>query len=71
MSTLAPMPRSEIGPSPRAEDSWTLHSEARPSLEWLISPVAKEDFFEQYWEKRPLVVKRDQSNYFNSLLSFE
>ncbi len=45
--------------------------DARPSLDWLISPVAKRRFFEEYWEKRPLVVRRDQSNYFSSLLSFD
>jgi ribosomal protein L16 Arg81 hydroxylase len=45
--------------------------EAQPSLDWLISPVAKKKFFEAYWEKRPLVVKREQSNYFTSLLSFD
>ncbi len=48
-----------------------MHSQARPSLEWLISPVAKKKFFEEYWEKRPLVVRRDQPNYFTSLLSFD
>ncbi|MGA8029047.1 MAG: cupin domain-containing protein, partial [Bryobacteraceae bacterium] len=41
------------------------------SLEWLISPVAKKEFFDEYWEKRTLVVKRDQSSYFSSLLSFD
>ncbi len=40
-----------------------------PSLEWLITPVTKEQYFNEYWEKRPLVVKRDQPDYFSSLLS--
>src|SRR5260370_1281114 len=42
-----------------------------PSLEWLINPVNKEVFFESYWEKQPLVVKRNQRDYFNSLLSLD
>lgn len=42
-----------------------------PSLEWLIAPSTKADFFDQYWEKRPLVIKRGQPEYFRSLLSFE
>jgi ribosomal protein L16 Arg81 hydroxylase len=47
------------------------HAETRSSLEWLIDPITREVFFEEYWEKRPLVIKRDQSNYFASLLSFD
>jgi ribosomal protein L16 Arg81 hydroxylase len=46
-------------------------SGAGPSLEWLISPVRKEVFFEQYWEKQPLVVKRNQPDYFCSLLCLD
>jgi ribosomal protein L16 Arg81 hydroxylase len=42
-----------------------------PSLEWLISPISKDEFFQRYWEKETLVVRRDQPAYFASLLSFE
>src|SRR5579864_1672991 len=42
-----------------------------PSLEWLINPVNRELFFERYWEKQPLVVKRNQPNYFSPLLSLD
>ncbi len=48
-----------------------MHLEARPSLAWLIDPIGKEVFFEDYWEKRPLVVKRDQPDYFSSVLSLD
>lgn len=48
-----------------------MHPETRPSLEWLINPVTKEAFSQEYWEKQPLIVKRDQPDYFASLLSFE
>lgn len=41
------------------------------SLEWLINPFSKPTFFHEYWEKRPLVVKRNQPKYFSSLLSLE
>ncbi|MGH9584241.1 MAG: cupin domain-containing protein, partial [Bryobacteraceae bacterium] len=44
---------------------------AGPSLEWLIHPVGKEAFFSDYWEKKPLVIERNQPNYFNSLLSLD
>jgi hypothetical protein len=53
-------------------DAW---AESRPSLtpslEWLINPVTSGEFFQKYWEKRPLVIRRNQSVYFGSLLSLE
>ncbi|MGH9645180.1 MAG: cupin domain-containing protein [Bryobacteraceae bacterium] len=42
-----------------------------PSLEWLIEPTGKRLFFESYWEKRPLVVKRGCLDYFSPLLSLD
>jgi len=46
-------------------------SGAEPSLEWLLDPISKKEFFEDFWEKQPLVIKRSQPNYFNSLLSLD
>lgn len=46
-------------------------SRPNSSFEWLISPLSKEDFFADYWEKKPLVVKRGQPDYFSSLLSLD
>ena len=46
-------------------------SDVVPSLDWLISPIEKETFFDRYWEKRPLVVRRKQRDYFASLLSLD
>jgi len=43
----------------------------KPFLDWLIHPTSKEVFFEQYWEKQPLVIKRSQQNYFAELLSLD
>src|SRR5437868_10733960 len=42
-----------------------------PSFAWLINPVGTETFFEGYWEKQLLTVKRNQPDYFSSLLSFD
>jgi mannose-6-phosphate isomerase-like protein (cupin superfamily) len=42
---------------------------SRPSLDWLINPITKRQYFEDYWETRPLFVKRDEPGYFSSLLS--
>jgi ribosomal protein L16 Arg81 hydroxylase len=48
-----------------------LHSDPTSSLEWLISPISSDEFFEAYWEKLPLVVRRDRPDYFGSLLSLD
>lgn len=58
---------SELG----GEQSSAVQLSPAPSLEWLISPVAKAKFFEEYWEKRPLLTNREQPDYFTSLLSFD
>ncbi len=71
MSTLAAKPEAAGKSSLHAPESSGLPLESEPSLEWLIDPVAKDVFFEEYWEKRPLVVKRQQANYFGSLLSLD
>jgi len=42
-----------------------------PSLKWLISPISQEVFLEEHWEKQPLVVKRNQPNYYSSLVSLD
>jgi ribosomal protein L16 Arg81 hydroxylase len=44
---------------------------SNPSLHWLIDPFSTSKFFQEYWETRPLVVRRSQPDYFCSLLSFE
>jgi len=71
MSTPASMSSPSARTGSQTDEGSALRSEVRPSLEWLIHPVGKELFFEEYWEKQPLIVKRDQSNYFSSLLSLE
>jgi ribosomal protein L16 Arg81 hydroxylase len=40
-------------------------------LQWLIDPFSKSEFLQQYWETDPLVVNRNQPNYFCSLLSLD
>jgi len=45
--------------------------EVKPSLEWLIQPTTKNEFFENYFEKKPLVVKRNEPDYFRNLLSLD
>jgi ribosomal protein L16 Arg81 hydroxylase len=49
----------------------TAPAEARASLRWLISPVGKEVFFSEYWERQPLVVRRQRPDYYSGLLSLD
>uniref|UniRef100_A0A1B6LY87 Bifunctional lysine-specific demethylase and histidyl-hydroxylase n=1 Tax=Graphocephala atropunctata TaxID=36148 RepID=A0A1B6LY87_9HEMI len=39
-------------------------------FEWLIVPISHENFMSDYWEKRPLLIHRENNrNYFSKLLS--
>lgn len=40
------------------------------SFDWAISPTTPETFFAEYFEKKPLLIKRGQASYFADLLSF-
>ena len=42
-----------------------------PTFEWLIHPVSRSEFFEKHWEKQPLVVRRNQPDYFLPLFSLD
>jgi ribosomal protein L16 Arg81 hydroxylase len=35
----------------------------------LIAPISPEVFFQEYWEKKPLVVRRDRADYYGDLLT--
>jgi ribosomal protein L16 Arg81 hydroxylase len=62
--------RSSMMTAPAAESRVSLAT-STPSLEWLTDPIAARDFFENYWEKHPLVVNRHEPDYFSSLLSLD
>jgi len=53
------MPSPEVLLSPRVDEA--LELAAIPSLEWLINPISAEVFLGGYWEKRPFVVQRRQT----------
>ena len=38
-------------------------------LEWLIQPIATDVFRSEYWERKPLVLKRNSQTYYSSLFS--
>ncbi|CEG36622.1 bifunctional lysine-specific demethylase and histidyl-hydroxylase no66 [Plasmopara halstedii] len=48
-----------------------IHSatKARMLLTWLLYPVTPEEFYENYWEQRPLAIKRNYSSYYDGWFS--
>lgn len=60
-------------PSPRisAQNPKEAPRKVKPSLEWLIHPTRKKEFFERYFERQPLVVKRNDAGYFGGLLTLD
>ncbi|HEU5412090.1 MAG TPA: cupin domain-containing protein [Candidatus Acidoferrales bacterium] len=67
MSMAHPSPRIIAQKSKSSANS----REVKPSLEWLIHPAGKSEFFQSYFEKKPLVVKRNEPEYFRNLLSLD
>ncbi|PIK61540.1 putative bifunctional lysine-specific demethylase and histidyl-hydroxylase NO66 isoform X1 [Apostichopus japonicus] len=53
------------GPS-KGRDSGT---ESALLFEWLISPVSPQNFFDNLWEKKPLLVRRHKPQYFQGLFT--
>lgn len=44
-------------------------SDENYSLDWVIDPISKEEFFADYWEKKPLLINRKDSGYYSNLLT--
>ncbi|XP_054828196.1 ribosomal oxygenase 1 [Eublepharis macularius] len=47
------------------------HSRAQAArlLEWLVAPLSPQSFFEQHWEKQPLLLRRGNPAYYQGLFS--
>ncbi|XP_038261478.1 ribosomal oxygenase 1 [Dermochelys coriacea] len=47
------------------------HSRQRAAklFEWLIAPISPQQFFEQSWEKKPLLIQRHNPGYYQGLFS--
>src|SRR2546427_13199629 len=65
------MSHGSTGSRSQAAEGVVRPSALATSFEWLISPVGKQSFFQDYWEKKPLVVSREQRHYFESLFSLD
>ena len=61
----ASLPRAR----PAGDPIEPVRQRARPPLDWLIHPITSERFFQEYWERKPLVVQRDCAEYYHSLLT--
>ncbi|XP_064484530.1 bifunctional lysine-specific demethylase and histidyl-hydroxylase NO66-like [Ornithodoros turicata] len=48
-------------------DDGLKHSERR--FAWLIDPIKKEQFFNELWEKKPMLLKRHNAKYYKNLFS--
>jgi ribosomal protein L16 Arg81 hydroxylase len=71
VSGQAVMPHPPVWTGVQGREESPSRPQIGPSLEWMMSPVSKQVFFEEYWEKQPLVVKRSNRDYFASLLSLD
>lgn len=71
MSVIRRMLCEPFAPASTEIESGDVPSKVQPSLEWLIAPVTRDEYFKKNWEAKPLVVKRDRPDYFRSLLSLE
>jgi ribosomal protein L16 Arg81 hydroxylase len=65
------MSHPAVSRKPLAIEGGALASGTRPTLEWLLAPIPKRDFFERYWEKKTLVIRRNQPHYFDALFSLD
>jgi lysine-specific demethylase/histidyl-hydroxylase NO66 len=54
-----------------ADSADDLDTQARRFFEWFIAPVTSEEFFAEYFEKRPLVIKRNRPDYYKGWYSSE
>eukprot|EP01117_Protostelium_nocturnum_P001539 TRINITY_DN1184_c0_g2_i1.p1 TRINITY_DN1184_c0_g2~~TRINITY_DN1184_c0_g2_i1.p1 ORF type:complete len:565 (+),score=218.65 TRINITY_DN1184_c0_g2_i1:95-1789(+) len=46
------------------EDLFDSTARSRQFFEWLIAPVSIDEFYENYWEKKPLLIKRKKPEYY-------
>lgn len=65
------MSHSAVSRKPIASEGATIPSGEKFSLEWLLAPVTKQEFFERYFEKQTLVVRHKDKDYFREIFSLD
>ncbi|XP_045617936.1 ribosomal oxygenase 1 [Procambarus clarkii] len=63
--TIEPLSGAEIG-AVNIDDS---NEEGLKAFQWVIGPCSEEKFFRDYWEKKPLHIKRSDAQYYKGLFS--
>ena len=59
-------------PPPAKQDPIeAMRERAQLALEWLIHPIPTERFFQENWERKPLVIQREYAEYYRSLLTLD
>ncbi|PRP79475.1 lysine-specific demethylase NO66-like [Planoprotostelium fungivorum] len=51
------------------EDLFDSNARSNQVFAWLIAPLSVEEFYEKYWEKKPLLIKRNKPNYYDGWFS--
>lgn len=46
----------------------SIHSgmQARMMLQWMLGPLQVDEFYQKYWEKRPVVIKRKKEAFYSN-----
>ncbi|KAG5679741.1 hypothetical protein PVAND_009285 [Polypedilum vanderplanki] len=66
-------PKLDTSNGEKASGSKEIHSieEGKNMFQWIIDPLSVDEFMKIYWEKKPKLIKRNDQNYYSSLMSME
>lgn len=54
------------GDSPARKQQKVYEDESSSIFRWLISPTTTETFYSKHWEKSPLIIHRNQADYYKT-----
>ncbi|KAG0716285.1 Ribosomal oxygenase 1 [Chionoecetes opilio] len=57
------------GEALRAANVQDSRDEGRKTFQWMLSPHSESSFFRDYWEKRPMFLKRKNPDYYKNIFS--
>lgn len=70
-SAVAGLAAQGVGSTAKGDTSLFSGFKTPVTLDWLVNPLTKAAFFDEYWEQKALVVRRGRRDYFSSLLSLD
>jgi len=65
--TLIPAINEDVFETPEEEPG--SFEKAEEAFQWLVGPTNLDTFYKEFWEKKPLHLKRDEPEYYKSLFS--